>query len=116
MDAKQFLAEFGHIANAPGGISQLKEFILHLAVSGDLVSSESPVDAHYLLPLTIKSESTLKKKVVRKQASISRAVVRAPSHWAVCRLGDLASHHYWWWNTIQNQPWFIVGGNIRGRV
>ncbi len=25
MDAQRFLAEFGHIANAPGGISKLRE-------------------------------------------------------------------------------------------
>lgn len=37
MDAQQFLAEFGHIANAPNGISRLREVILALAVQGRLV-------------------------------------------------------------------------------
>lgn len=113
MDAKQFLAEFGHIANAPGGISQLKELILHLAVSGDLVSSESPVDALPLLAAIDhqKREHTEKKKVVRKQASISRAVVRAPSHWAVCRLGDLALTITGGGTPSKNQPAYW-GGNI----
>lgn len=36
MDAQQFLAEFGHIANAPGGVARLWELVLHLAVSGRL--------------------------------------------------------------------------------
>lgn len=27
MDAQQFLAEFGHIANAPGGITRLRELL-----------------------------------------------------------------------------------------
>jgi hypothetical protein len=38
MDAQQFLAEFGHIANAPGGIAKLRDLILRLAVQGKLIS------------------------------------------------------------------------------
>lgn len=37
MDAQQFLAEFGHIANAPGGVARLREMVLALAVSGRLI-------------------------------------------------------------------------------
>jgi type I restriction enzyme S subunit len=37
MDAQQFLAEFGHIANAPNGVARLRELILALAVQGRLV-------------------------------------------------------------------------------
>jgi type I restriction enzyme S subunit len=37
MDAQQFLAEFGHIANAPGGVARLRELILTFAVLGKLV-------------------------------------------------------------------------------
>ena len=40
MDAKQFLAEFGHIANAPGGVVRLRELILRLATQGKLVSQD----------------------------------------------------------------------------
>lgn len=36
MDAKQFLAEFGHIANAPGGVGKLRSLVLQLAISGRL--------------------------------------------------------------------------------
>lgn len=92
MDAQQFLAEFGHIANAPGGTAQLQELILHLAVSGDLVVTDSPVDASPLLAAIEqqKREHTEKKKVIPKQASVPRVAVKAPPHWAVCRLGDLA--------------------------
>ena len=66
MDAKQFLAEFGHIANAPGGVARLRELILHLAVSGDLVRTESPVDASPLLEEIAlqKRDHPEKKKVV----------------------------------------------------
>ena len=46
MDAQQFLAEFGHIANAPGGVAKLRQLTIQLAISGKLVEkreSETPV-------------------------------------------------------------------------
>lgn len=39
MDAQQFLAEFGHIANAPGGVGKLRELILELAIRGELLTA-----------------------------------------------------------------------------
>ena len=36
MDAQKFLAEFGHIANAPGGVARLRELILYLAFKGEI--------------------------------------------------------------------------------
>ncbi|WP_066731085.1 restriction endonuclease subunit S [Cupriavidus sp. D384] len=45
MDAQQFLSEFGHIANAPGGVARLRELVLAMAVQGRLVlqdESEEP--------------------------------------------------------------------------
>jgi type I restriction enzyme, S subunit len=45
MDAQQFLAEFGHTANAPGGVGRLRELILALAFKGELCpQSQSRVD------------------------------------------------------------------------
>lgn len=46
MDAQQFLAEFGHIANAPDGVARLRELVLQLAISGRLVlpdGNETPI-------------------------------------------------------------------------
>ena len=37
MNSKHFLDEFNLIASAPEGIQQLREMILSLAVTGDLV-------------------------------------------------------------------------------
>lgn len=36
MEAKQFLAEYGHIASAPGGVQRLRQMIYNLAITGDL--------------------------------------------------------------------------------
>ena len=41
MDAQQLLAEFGHIANAPGGVAQLRKLVLQLAIQGKLVEQDS---------------------------------------------------------------------------
>lgn len=118
MDAQQFLAEFGHIANAPGGVARLRELVLHLAVSGDLIIAESLVNAAPLLDSIEKQkqEHTEKKRVISKQPSISRAVSKVPPHWAICRLGDLAltitgggtpskNHPAYWGGSI---PWASV--------
>ncbi|WES90647.1 restriction endonuclease subunit S [Dickeya fangzhongdai] len=118
MDAKQFLAEFGHIANAPGGVEQLRELVLHLAVTGDLISTDAPLDASPLLDVIEKQkrEHPDRKKVIAKQAPISRAEIKAPPHWAVCRIGDLAltitgggtpskNHPAYWDGSI---PWASV--------
>lgn len=48
MDAKQFLAEFGHIANAPGGVARLRELIFSLASDGKLIPDCEPIEKTHL--------------------------------------------------------------------
>ncbi|KQZ77841.1 hypothetical protein ASD55_08280 [Rhodanobacter sp. Root561] len=48
MDAQQFLAEFGHIANAPGGLVRLRELVFSLASDGKLLDASEPVEAIHL--------------------------------------------------------------------
>lgn len=45
MDAKQFLAEFGYIANAPEGVSNIRQLIMGLALSGKLFSDNIKLDS-----------------------------------------------------------------------
>ncbi|WP_373226324.1 restriction endonuclease subunit S [Enterobacter cloacae complex sp. ESBL7] len=96
MDAKQFLAEFGHIANAPGGIGKLRELILELAVQGKLiVYTESDVSSRVLLDevRAIKAELVSCKKLPRQKPYpevLRREIaVDAPSHWEWARFGEL---------------------------
>lgn len=64
MDAQQFLAEFGHIANAPGGVGRLRELILLLAIQGRLVPQnelEETVDA-FLSRADIQVRSSTRRR------------------------------------------------------
>jgi type I restriction enzyme S subunit len=96
MDAKQFLAEFGHIANAPGGIGKLRELILQLAVQGKLiVYTASDVSSRILLDevRALKAELVSCKKLPRQkpypEVLRKEIAVDAPSHWEWARFGEL---------------------------
>jgi type I restriction enzyme S subunit len=65
MDAQQFLAEFGHIANAPGGVQQLREMVYQFAITGTLTSQlDTDGDARELLA----DVSTLRARLIREKA------------------------------------------------
>ncbi|MBG2046669.1 restriction endonuclease subunit S [Klebsiella variicola] len=96
MDAQQFLAEFGHIANAPGGICKLRELILQLAVQGKLiVYTASDVSSRVLLDeiRALKAELVSCKKLPRQKPYpevLRREIaVDAPSHWEWAHFGEL---------------------------
>lgn len=96
MDAQQFLTEFGHIANASGGIGKLRELILRLAVQGKLIiSTESDMSSRVLLDevRAIKAELVSCKKLPRQKPFpdvLKREIaVDAPSHWEWVRFGEL---------------------------
>lgn len=48
MDAQQFLAEFGHIANAPGGVGRLRDLVFWLASGGKLLADCELIEAMHL--------------------------------------------------------------------
>lgn len=65
MDAQQFLAEFGHIANAPGGVQQLREMVYQLAITGTLTAQlDTDGDARELLA----DIATLRDRLIREKA------------------------------------------------
>ena len=48
MDAQHFLAEFGHIASAPGGVARLRELIFSIATDGKLLADSEIVEPVHL--------------------------------------------------------------------
>jgi len=49
MNADTFLENFGHLADAPGGIPKLREIILQLAVRGKLIEHDTEHPASSLV-------------------------------------------------------------------
>jgi len=122
MDAQQFLAEFGHIANAPGGMARQRELILHLAVTGKLVE-QNATDEHakdllarmrqYASDGNSKKRGRAAKKVNSKQLFADGLL---PPSWVLAELGELGdwgagstpsrSNSTYYGGTI---PWFKSG-------
>ncbi|CCP16231.1 Type-1 restriction enzyme EcoEI specificity protein [Stenotrophomonas maltophilia RA8] len=95
MDTRQFLAEFGHIAKAPNGISRLRELVLQLAISGRLtarIETDTPVD-ETLATLEVDRvayESKFKLRATRPQPPLDTSAFAIPDHWKWVRLEQLA--------------------------
>lgn len=96
MDAQQFLAEFGHIANAPGGVVRLRELVLRLATEGKLVLQD-PNDEHSLaLYKRIQTEKSrliaigcIKREKPLSELKQSNLPYELPSSWSWQRLTDV---------------------------
>jgi type I restriction enzyme, S subunit len=97
MDAQQFLAEFGHIANAPGGVQRLREMVYQLAITGTLTPQlDTDGDARELLA----DISTLRDRLIREKAYKRLpkleaealdipSVIEIPASWCWTRLLDI---------------------------
>ncbi|HBP5742614.1 restriction endonuclease subunit S [Pseudomonas aeruginosa] len=97
MDAQQFLAEFGHIANAPGGVHQLREMIYQLAITGKLTAQfDADGDAHELLAeiAALKGRLTREKaykRLPKLEAEVLNipSAIELPATWCWTRLLDV---------------------------
>lgn len=97
MDAEQFLAEFGHIASAPGGIQQLREMIYQLAITGALTPQiEAEGDACTLLAdIGASRERLISKKAYKRLPKLESealnipVLVGIPASWCWTRLLDI---------------------------
>ncbi|MDD2389059.1 MAG: hypothetical protein PHP23_04915 [Desulfobacterales bacterium] len=94
MDAKQFLAEFGHIANAPGGVQQICTMVRDLAVKGDLTEKFLNENAH--------KEFEFAKNYL-ENLEISGAYPKRP------KLLDIAQHELPFPNLPNNWCWYRFG-------
>ncbi|WP_052700295.1 hypothetical protein [Methylocucumis oryzae] len=96
MDAQQFLAEFGHIVNAPGGVAKLRELVLQLAVQGRLINALTTTESSNVLLAevrAIKAKLVAEKKLSREKPfpEISKPEIdaKSPSHWEWIRFGEI---------------------------
>ncbi|EOX4424791.1 restriction endonuclease subunit S [Vibrio alginolyticus] len=81
MDAKKFLAEFGHIANATGGVQKLRELVYNLAISGNLCQrNENEGEASELLEaITIEKKKRIKEKSFKRAPKFEKIGITLPN-------------------------------------
>ncbi|EGQ9205993.1 restriction endonuclease subunit S [Vibrio cholerae] len=96
MDAQQFLAEFGYIANAPGGVDRLRELILDLAIRGELLGEQSKSSkAESLISEIIEfrakliQDGKLRRPTPLPEIDDSELSFKLPANWAFERLGNI---------------------------
>ena len=95
MDAQQFLAEFGQIANAPGGIARLRELVLAFAVQGKLIpqnSNDEPAceQLKRIKQIAAEQPTSKRRKKSSSKVTISNSMKKdLPAGWAETRLCDL---------------------------
>ena len=97
MDARQFLAEFGHIASAPGGVQRLREMIYNLAITGDLTRQlADDGDARSFLQLIERRKAELiARKAFKRSANlegqplVTHENIKLPATWCWSRLVDI---------------------------
>ncbi|MEL4248443.1 restriction endonuclease subunit S [Shewanella xiamenensis] len=96
MDAQQFLAEFGHIANAPGGVARLRELVYQFAVTGRLTAQrEEDGNADVVLNNVARTrqhlinEKKFKRSPKLESAPLTPPAISIPPSWRWSRLLDL---------------------------
>lgn len=116
MDAQRFLAEFGLIANAPGGVGTLRELVLYLAVTGRLLP-QIATDEHAekileRIRFSTGSVGTKKRSHQKKRLDWERSAKGRfiPSGWALAELGELGDWGAGSTPSRSNSSYF--GGNI----
>lgn len=99
MDAQQFLAEFGHIANAPGGVARLRELILQLAVTGRLTErqhEDTPaselIAANHDTQRFLIREKKLKRQPEPTSITAKMTPWMLPDGWEWTRLGNVTNY------------------------
>ena len=97
MDAQQFLTEFGYIANAPGGVQQLRELVYQLAITGKLTAQlDTDGNAHELLAeIAILRDRLIREKSYKRMPKLETetlaipSAIKLPTTWSWTRLLEL---------------------------
>ncbi|OAJ95890.1 restriction endonuclease subunit S [Vibrio bivalvicida] len=95
MDAKKFLAEFGHLVDAPNGVEQLRQMVLQLATSGGLVEpnlENNSLDDELKKALRDKKDYEKENKIRKSKKSFSKSMVnfKVPSNWKIVELDEIS--------------------------
>lgn len=96
MEVQQFLAEFGHLANAPGGVAQLRKLVLDLSIRGALLPpSDNASGARDLLASIasyrddLVANGKLRRPTPLPPIADSELTFSIPDGWAFERLGNI---------------------------
>ena len=96
MKTETFMANFGHLADAPGGVAKLREMILQLAVQGKLVEQD-PEDepaSELLARIEHGLKAAVKHKIIKKPKAIpeydEELPFDIPIGWEWTQLGNTA--------------------------
>jgi type I restriction enzyme S subunit len=99
MDAQQFVAEFGYMANAPDGIHQLRLMILVLAMQGKLVGQSPNKKASDLLGQALAAKQraadngSIRRPKPLPEVQDGEAPHVIPGNWIWVRFGEVAYHN-----------------------
>ena len=101
MDARQFLAEFKHIASAPEGVQKIRELVLQFAISGDLTvrvigdifASES-IAGNKEEQDKLVAPGQIKRQHLLQKMTESDYPWALPDGWLWCRLGEVTNYGY----------------------
>lgn len=91
MNVETFLANFGHIANAPDGVERLRDLVYHLAFAGELVA-HSKGNASTLAD-ALASAVNPTGKTRRSDTDSAEALYAIPVHWLWVNIGLIG--HDW---------------------
>lgn len=96
MTVETFMANFGHLADAPNGVKKLRELILQLAVQGKLVQQDVNDEPASFLLEKIKAEKArlLKEDKIKKVKTT--LVVKQEEQPYECHLGGLGAGSEIW--------------------
>lgn len=98
MNAASLIENFGHLANAPGGVSRIREMIYYLAVTARLsVQEERDGDAHTLLAqIEVERHRRIAEKCFKRSPKFENSsgtydenLPDLPSSWTWTRLVDI---------------------------
>jgi type I restriction enzyme S subunit len=98
MDIKTFLNEIGYVTDAPRGIQEIRQAIIHYAIQGKLsAQSESDTDVKYTLnKLSQKRKALLKKYSLQetkkhKNIGTPEGKLKLPKNWSWEFLGHISA-------------------------